>query len=496
MSINLIFIGILILFSLSFFGSIEDLKTGTPVHGIRWWWIFLIIGTSLAFYIYNDKEEWEQNNFSDRIDTWIGIVGSFALLCITGIIFISSYSHFLPGYKKQDIKDFIGLENIQTLSGWVLISKPYTSIQNLMFDRKNDILSFLTWSGGIENFLVFDKKNTSTSQIEEWLKTVFINNTLYKVNTDGYIFSGSTVMKNSQIIGGEAFLQYNGFTGKVISDKSSWNMSFTGQIKNPIISKNGTILLWQEEKYWKIGIIKQGKQIWELSEKILDMKLSPTWSDSMILVENNGIKTIIKNGETVGTLPEDYITWSYQSNGVTYSYNIWKNNTVWIVINGQEIDKKYEEIRDVFLEDDGYAYAYFARPLGEETYCIFTRYNGNLCGLDAYMNPRLWADGSSILFAGKKDGNWGIYRNVEAIVKNTGYAQNDIQYDYLFLDTTTPRTFLFIKKDSNSGKYELIKNGILLPQKWLDIWTDVSFGFDNQIIMSIKDDAGWHLIQI
>ena len=35
----------------------------------------------------------------------------------------------------------------------------------------------------------------------------------------------------------------------------------------------------------------------------------------------------------------------------------------------------------------------------------------------------------------------------------------------------------------------LIKNGILLSQKWKDVGTDVSFGFDNQIILTVQDEA-------
>lgn len=146
-----------------------------------------------------------------------------------------------------------------------------------------------------------------------------------------------------------------------------------------------------------------------------------------------------------------------------------KDGVISIVINGYQGEKKYEEVRDVFLEEDGYSYAYFARPLGEKTYCLFTRYKGNICGLSAYMNPKIGADGGSILFAGEKNGTWSIYRNIEKIVKDTGYTSANINYDYAFFDVTNPRTFLFIKKESESGKYMLIKNGILLPQRWDDV---------------------------
>lgn len=79
------------------------------------------------------------------------------------------------------------------------------------------------------------------------------------------------------------------------------------------------------------------------------------------------------------------------------------------------------------------------------------------------MNPRFSADGSSILYAGYKDDVWGIYRNTDVLVRNTGYSNTDISGDYVFFDVTNPRTYLFVKKDISTGKYILIKNGKTLP---------------------------------
>jgi hypothetical protein len=64
-----------------------------------------------------------------------------------------------------------------------------------------------------------------------------------------------------------------------------------------------------------------------------------------------------------------------------------------MVYDGSFIPGKYEEIREIFLERSGNSYAYFGRPLGERKYCLFTRYRGNICGIEGYMNPRLSADG-------------------------------------------------------------------------------------------------------
>lgn len=112
------------------------------------------------------------------------------------------------------------------------------------------------------------------------------------------------------------------------------------------------------------------------------------------------------------------------------------------------------------------------------------------------MNPRLSADGSSILYAGLHEGIWSIYRNTEVLVKNTNYSNSDVSRDYVFFDITNPRTYLFVKKDTLTHKYTLIKNGKNLPGMWEDFGTDISFGYDNHIILRLKDASGWRMAEI
>lgn len=79
------------------------------------------------------------------------------------------------------------------------------------------------------------------------------------------------------------------------------------------------------------------------------------------------------------------------------------------------------------------------------------------------MNPARGADGTSTIFAGKKDDQWSIYRNTDPIEKDIPYNNTDISQDYFFFDPTNPHSYLFIKKDIISGKYLLLKNGKTLP---------------------------------
>jgi hypothetical protein len=72
------------------------------------------------------------------------------------------------------------------------------------------------------------------------------------------------------------------------------------------------------------------------------------------------------------------------------------------------------------------------------------------------MNPRLGADGSSIIYAGLSGGIWSIYRNTDTVVRDTGYTHADISNDYVFFDITNPKQYVFL--ENNDGKYQVRKN--------------------------------------
>jgi hypothetical protein len=134
--------------------------------------------------------------------------------------------------------------------------------------------------------------------------------------------------------------------------------------------------------------------------------------------------------------------------------------------------------------------------VGEEKWCLFTRYKWNLCGLEWYMNPRIWADGSSIIFAWRKDGIWNIYRNTDTLARDTGYNPTSVIFDYAFFDLTNPRTYLLISYDEKTKKYSYRKNGKALPWTWDDVSTEVIFGYDNHVITSAKTDGTWKIIEL
>lgn len=209
----------------------------------------------------------------------------------------------------------------------------------------------------------------------------------------------------------------------------------------------------------------------------------------------SGDLEIIKNGVRIEQILPGYVAGTFQSNG---SHTIYVNDdgkTKTVIYDGGALKNQFEEVREIFLEKSGNSYAFFARPLGEKKYCLFTRYRGNLCGLDGYMNPRLGADGGSVLYAGLKDGFWSIYRNTDTVIKDTKYHGVDVTSDYAFFDTTNPKQYLFVEKTSD-GNYLYRKNGKIMPGIWSDVSLDVWFGYDNKVITTARDASGWRVVEM
>ena len=89
-----------------------------------------------------------------------------------------------------------------------------------------------------------------------------------------------------------------------------------------------------------------------------------------------------------------------------------------------------------------------------------------------------------------------MYRNGDIIVKNINYNPKSNKYDYSYYDPTNPRTYLIIEKNPETGTYSYKKNGVALPGTWIDISTEVEFGYDNHILTAAKDTEGWKIIEL
>jgi hypothetical protein len=104
------------------------------------------------------------------------------------------------------------------------------------------------------------------------------------------------------------------------------------------------------------------------------MAISENGYDTMALISSDDTYLVYKNKNIVYTGSNPSIRTSWKSNGSNFISLEKKENIYRINFNGGILPKELEEVRELFLEENGGSYAYFARPIGEKKWCLFTRY--------------------------------------------------------------------------------------------------------------------------
>lgn len=454
-------------------GNVIDLKNSQVLNQFSWWWIFFVIGAWLL--IYTLQKEWETRNTEKGFfffDAVIGILWSFTLACLSLlIVYVSIISSERSSSREYDtLTRILGQDQVESQSG-ITMSRAYSGINNLRFDRKNNQLSWSTQASekGEKKYYEISGENA-----ELWEKTLSEKSDIIFTDNERYILDrGNNTLSTA--------------SGNMIS-------SDIKPIKNSIIAwSHSWAFLFEDSKMTEMQLRQELYQM-----NIRDISLSSDRKNEMILILSWGVYSIYKNNEKIHTILDGLIEKSYQSNGEHFFYARTRSDSIEAWYDGNKIQTKLDEVREVYLSRDGGAYGFFGRPLGEKKYCLFTRYSGNLCGFDGYMNPVLWADGTSILYTGYKWGVWRIYRNTYPIIQDTKYSlktNGDNSGDYAFYDTTNPKTYVILEKNTE-GKYEIRKNGKVIPKVWEDVGIDVYFGYDNTVIMTAKDSSWWRIIEI
>lgn len=474
---------IVTVFYLMYSDSLVNIRTWVILTDFSWGWIFLIAGTVmlLSTMVFEYEEYTLPWWLSDKI---IWILWSVTLLILSGIIISISVVWPKAIEEKTILMDYFWTWNVSIESG-ITLSRAYESISHFSFDRKSNTIYF--------EWIDWDKKPIQNKRIY-WLgnKKIEIQDNS-RILKDDIVLSWSVIQVFDDDL---TVLVRDGNKLIYITPLAEKTMNiWDAEILSIAKDASSKTIAWTQKDENGISLYKNGEQVWGSLQSIKNIRLSPSGYDIMVeWISLSGSHMVYKNGVSIHEFYPWEVDGSYISNWSHFAY-ITKDDGVYkMVYDGEYINGKYDQIREIFLEKSGNSYAYFGLPIGGKKYCLFTRYRGNICGLDGYMNPRLSADGGSVLYAGLKDGIWSIYRNTGIVVHSTGYTKTKIQEDYAFFDITNPRQFLFIEKNEDST-YNLRKNGKLLPERWKDIGLDVTFGYDNKIMMTARDDIWWRIIE-
>lgn len=491
---------IVLLLSLAMFSIAGIVKnfSGIILQSFAWGWIFLLIGGVLLLWMFISREQVDQKTeFWEFYEKIIGVVGFIVLLILSVFVIFVAEKTAKKIDHKADLYTIFAKDDVQVLSGATL-SRPFDEIKNFYFNRKNDVFSFV-WVENGESVLYPSKQklenSLNVSSVQIFWKRTFL------------IYENGVVMENDKVLGilqweiNEKFLLLKNADNKYVFINDEWENIIDAnfeEIDKLTYVENTKNIYWRARDGELEAIYKNGKKISNDYKNILRFALSHDETLMLVVERDAWEKMIIRDKVVIHTMNENYVSGTLQMNGNDTLYAI-KNpddGSFSLVMNGTILERKLDEVREIFLEKNSSGFAYFGRPQAEPQYCLFTRYKGNLCGLSGYMNPKFTPYSSDVIFAGLKDNTWKIYRNTNEFVKDINYTETkNIYGDFFFFDTTTPRYFLIVEKKWD--KYILNKMWKRLPEAYDDIDIEsVKFGYDEKIFIVVKHDGKWKIAEL
>lgn len=242
----LIFGMIAVIFFLTLTGQVTEIKTGLEASGLSWGWIFFVVGIGLLARSYrSDPQEENSSEIRQTIDILLGIVGSFTLACIAGVIVMISFFTFSEkSYQMSIIERLMGSGGLETRSGGIIVSAPATEISALNYDRKSDSLLLSVRNG--TNWITSLRDNEGGQyQSGTYYTTIQIGRNLYSISSDGTAYTGTTRMEGTSLIGAhDTLLIHSGSDWNIRSPLVSWSLDFSGMITRPILSGDSKVLAW------------------------------------------------------------------------------------------------------------------------------------------------------------------------------------------------------------------------------------------------------------
>lgn len=483
------------LFVLTITGFVKS-NSGIILQSLSWGWIFLAIGIFFLFvplFFELDENSNELTIFYEKILAFIG--GGILAIMTAFVIIIAKMSSENIAPKNTAISEIFGNKSIAESN--IIMSPWFEKISHFEANRVNKSLSFIATASGAN---IWYPAKIDISAPEKIAKIQTIGTETFITTTDGDLLAnreyiGKTALAEQD----EDFVFYRDTNGvyQLVSENHKANfMAEWSELGKVIFNEKTLDIFWRANVEGGQAIYKNNKKISETYPGILRYEISENWAIILVAEDHNHTKIVVKDGVVIHTISEDYVRGTLQMNAseVLYAVLNQENNTYSIVINGSKIDRELAEIREIFLEKNSNGFAYFGRMPNENSYCLFTRYKGNICGFIAYMNPSFNASGADVIFAANRSGNWAIYKNSDEFLAANYGGKLDISHDYFFFDATNPRYHIFVEKIADG--YIINKQGKKSQKIWQDIDTNsIKFDYDGKIIFVAKDESGWKIVE-
>lgn len=350
--------------------------------------IFLII----AFLNEDDNIRHEGAIFGEYHKI-IGITGFFTFLILSLFVIFIAEKNAKKIPETSNIKKIFS-ENSRKIDSGVVTSQTFDIISDFSFDRKKNILSFIGTASGAT---VAYPSETKISRPDDLLMVKHFGERMFFIQKTG------EVIENGKWIGHTTMTEFQkNFLVFVNADNHIEVVTDAGSVLYGVYGDEPdsfTYIPSTGDLYWRVRvdgqhiIYKNSRPVTEFFPNILRYAVSTDGNITMIVEDASFTKMVVKNNTVVHTMYPSYVQGTLRMNTSDVIYAIQNDDGSFsIVLNGMILERKLEEIREVFIEQNASGFAYFGRPQGESRYCLFTRYRGNLCGLESYMNPSLEAD--------------------------------------------------------------------------------------------------------
>lgn len=329
--------------------------------------MFLVVG--IAGFFIQTKDIFAQRNIATEpigiFEHMMAIFGTLTLLGLASIIlFVSLYSG--PKRGNSPLVHMYGSGDIITLSG-AKLSPPLDTIpQKLSYDRKVDIMSYVDGTGSSYTLRHSEGKFSTGSY--EVIKPIRLSDTdiVALVSTGGK----DMIVRGETSIPVEKYLARGGsILGLTASGWGLWgtyrdtSIAFSGNISRYRANPNEDTILWATTDAKSTTILKNGNPVLSVSGTLVNEALSKSGYDSMALIQRDGKYEIYKNGFLTRTEATPTIKTTWTSNGSHYFYLDKKQNHYRVNYDGEIVSKDLDEVREVFLDENGGSYAYFGRPV-------------------------------------------------------------------------------------------------------------------------------------
>ncbi len=349
--------------------------SGNLLRYFSWGWIFLLIGLIFLIIVFLKDETEEKllknNPILDYYEKIIAITGVVIFSLLSAFVVFVAEKNAAKNIHTSNIEKIFSKNTTKTDSG-LSLSAPFETISDFSYDRKKNIISFIgtqSWTTiAYPSEKIISRPDDLLTVRQFGDRTFFIQKTGEVIENGQWI--GQTPVENLQ----ETFLVFVDENNNIelVTEKGSRIFGIAGATPDLF-----TYVETTGDLYWR-AYFEDGHALYKNSQPITEifpaiLRYAVTHDEiTMIVGDSSFNKMVVKNNTIVHSMYPNYVQGTLRMNASDVLYVIKNSDESFsVVLNGVILDRKLDEIREVFIEQNTSGFSYFGRPQGGEKYCFF-----------------------------------------------------------------------------------------------------------------------------